>query len=64
MQSHPAEWMIWEAPPLPDTAAQLKARGVGIAVFYPCGNVSPEADYMETMRQNVERLRLVFDKPD
>lgn len=52
----PASVMLWEAEPLPATAARL--RGLGIApVVFATGAVPPPAgDYLDLMNGNVERL--------
>ncbi len=57
---HPAEWMLWEADPLPAVAERLAERGVRSAVFDPCAARPDEDDYLEVMRRNAENLRRVF----
>ncbi len=37
-ETHPADWMLWEAEPLPATRRRLEALGIRSAVFAPCGN--------------------------
>ncbi|MCO6456114.1 MAG: zinc ABC transporter substrate-binding protein [Pirellulaceae bacterium] len=59
-QQHPARWMIWEGPPLPEIESRLEQQGVRSVVFAPCGNVPPSGDLLSVMRQNVENLRPVF----
>lgn len=56
LASHPAKWMIWEGEPDEQTARRLKASGVSCVVFSPCANAPPTGDYLEVMRENVERL--------
>jgi zinc transport system substrate-binding protein len=60
LQEHPAEWMVWEGQPLPETASRLKELGVQSVVFDPCGNVPAEGDYLAIQRANVSNLKMVF----
>lgn len=55
-RSHPAEILIWESEPLPETARRLETLGVRSVVVDPAGNVSPRGDWLEIMNQNAERL--------
>lgn len=57
---HPAQWMLWEAEPLAETAARLRAQGVEPIVFDQCGNVPSAGDYLSVMRENVENLRRAY----
>lgn len=57
---HPAQWMIWESPPLPGTVQKLERLGVKSTVFDPCGNVPQKGDYLSVMRQNVSNLAVAF----
>lgn len=57
LRKHPAKWMIWEAPPAAGVAAELERRGVGVVVFYPCGNRPASGDYLSVMKGNIARLR-------
>ncbi len=60
LEDHRARWMIWETPPDDAIAARLKQHGVGSVVFYTCGNTPDSGDYLSTMKENIERLRSVF----
>ena len=60
LATHPAKWMIWEGPPLPQTVQKLKDLGVESIVFSPCSNVPPKGDYLSVMQQNVKNLALAF----
>ena len=60
LKDHKAEWMIWEAEPIPESVAKLKSIGVGSLVFDPCSNVPENGDFLSVMRQNVENLKLAF----
>jgi zinc transport system substrate-binding protein len=54
--AHPAEWMIWEASPLAETASNLAELGVRSVVFTP-GAGAPEAgDYLSLMSANAGAL--------
>jgi zinc transport system substrate-binding protein len=61
LQSHPAEWMIWEGEPLEASVAKLAAAGVGSTVFDPCGNRPEEGDFLAVMNENVENLRAAYE---
>jgi len=63
LEVHPAKWMIWEAPPQGETEEGLHRRGVSCIVFYPCGNSPPDGDYLQTMKDNIERLQAAFAAP-
>jgi len=63
IEEHAAKWMIWEGSPKEEIVEKLKQHGVGSAIFDPCGNAPARGDYMEVMRQNVERLKPVFQAP-
>jgi len=58
---HPAKWMIWEGEPIEDSVEKLKAMGVESLVFDPCSNIPNSGDFISTMQQNIENLKLVFD---
>jgi zinc transport system substrate-binding protein len=63
LATHPARWMVWEAPPLPETIVKLEEMGVRSVVFDPCGNVPERGDYLDVMRRNAENLASVFEGP-
>jgi zinc transport system substrate-binding protein len=54
---HPAQLMIWEGEPMPESVAALDAMTVASVVLDPCGNRPAEGDYMGVMRKNVAGLR-------
>ncbi|MHC4130775.1 MAG: metal ABC transporter substrate-binding protein [Planctomycetota bacterium] len=62
LQTHAAKWMIWEGPPGGDVVEKLRERGVNSVVFSPCGNVPEQGDYLSVMRENIERLKIVFQQ--
>jgi zinc transport system substrate-binding protein len=59
-EEHPADWMLWEGEPLPETAAKLAAMGVRSVVFDPCGNRPESGDYLSVMGQNLANLEVMF----
>lgn len=54
---HPAEFMIWEGEPAPESVAALAEWQIDSIVLDPCGNRPEEGDYMTVMRNNVANLR-------
>jgi zinc transport system substrate-binding protein len=56
LQTHPARLMFWEAPPLPEVAAELKKRGVSTTVFSTCNNVPESGDFLSVFRQSIADL--------
>ena len=54
---HPAEWMIWEGEPLPESIEKLKDLGISSLVVNPCGNQPEEGDWLSVMQANVAELR-------
>jgi len=62
LNNHPAQWMIWEGDPPPDTVEMLKSNGIQSVVFNPSANAPEQGDFLSVMRQNVENLRAVFSK--
>ena len=60
LQTHPAQWMIWEANPNPETVTQLKTMGISSLVFAPVANQPDTGDFLSIMQQNIENLQLAF----
>ena len=60
LEEHPARWMLWEAEPLPETAARLRQFGVESLVFSPAGNRPADGDYLSVMNGNARRLAAVY----
>jgi len=64
----PAQAMLWEADPLPETAARLhKELGLTSITFSPCELLSAKEreeglDYLAVMQANVKRLKPAFGK--
>jgi zinc transport system substrate-binding protein len=59
-QEHPAQWMIWEADPMPEIVARLRTMDINSVVFAPCANVPQQGDFLSVMRQNVANLSAAF----
>jgi len=60
LAEHPAQWMIWEGPPMPATVEALQKIGLDSLTFDPCGNVPESGDYLSVMRQNARALEKAF----
>lgn len=60
LSEHPAQWMIWEGEPLPETADRLRALGVQSIVFDPCGNRPEAGDFISVMSDNAKNLEVVY----
>ncbi len=60
LTTHPAQWMIWEGPPLEKSVQRLKKMGLGSVVFDPCANQPDSGDFLSIMQQNIKNLRPVF----
>lgn len=62
LATHPAELMIWEGEPLPETVRELGNRGVRIVVFDPCAAAPSGEDWLESMRENARSLGEAFSQ--
>jgi zinc transport system substrate-binding protein len=60
LEDHPAEWMLWEAEPLPEIAGRLRELGIESVVYDPCGNRPASGDFLSVMRQNASNLEAIF----
>jgi len=56
LESHPARWMIWEAPPLPEVKNRLRHLNVECIVVLPCGHAPSDSDWLAVMFENASRL--------
>jgi zinc transport system substrate-binding protein len=54
---HPAEFMIWEGEPEPESVAALAEWEIDSVVLDPCGNRPEQGDYLTVMQKNVANLR-------
>lgn len=59
-ESFPADWMLWEKPPLPEIAQQLDSMGIAIVVFDPCANRPASGDFLSVMQANIANLRRAY----
>ncbi|MFZ0468162.1 MAG: metal ABC transporter substrate-binding protein [Thiogranum sp.] len=59
-ESFPADWMLWEKPPLPEIAQQLDSLGIAIVVFDPCANRPASGDFLSVMQANIANLRRAY----
>ena len=55
--SHPAQLMLWEEEPLPETRDKLAQRGIQVVVFRPMGNRPAVGDFASGMAANIGRFR-------
>jgi zinc transport system substrate-binding protein len=51
--AHPARWMLWEAPPMPEIRRRLAAHGITALVFAPGANLPATQDWLSLMEANV-----------
>jgi zinc transport system substrate-binding protein len=56
LAQHPAQLMIWEGEPLPETTRELEARGLRSMVFSPPGNRPETGDFLSVMQENAAEL--------
>ena len=56
LETHPAQLMIWEAPPEAETRQRLAALGVAIAVYAPTAQPPETGDWLTAMQSNVAAL--------
>ncbi len=56
LKQHPAEWMIWEGKPLPESVKNLDSLGVKSIIFHPSANVPEKGHFLDVMRKNIENL--------
>lgn len=60
LTGHPADWMIWEGKPAPESVTRLRSMGIDSLIFDPCGNRPGEGDFLSVMQQNVQNLERAF----
>jgi len=56
----PAQWMIWEKPPLPEIGTRLDSLGIDVLVFDPCMNTPQQGDFLAVMTQNLNNLKRAY----
>lgn len=57
LEDHPAEWMLWEGEPLPETRKRLAELGVACVVLDPCGAPPAEGNFLSVMKANLKALQ-------
>lgn len=57
LREHPADLMIWEADPLPETTERLESPGFSVVVYAPGSNRSADGDWLSLMRGNARKLK-------
>ena len=62
LAKHPAQWMLWEAKPLEESARKLKELGIESVVFAPCGNAPADGDFLVAFRRNLAELESLFTR--
>lgn len=59
---HPASWMIWEDAPLQASIDRLAEMKISSLVFSPCFNRPEHGDFLAVMKQNIENMRVVYNR--
>ena len=62
LREHPAQLMIWEAPPLAGVRDRLLQMGIYSVVFSPVANTPENGDYGLVMEKNLQRLMDASDQ--
>jgi zinc transport system substrate-binding protein len=65
LENHPAKWMIWEGPPLDETAQRLAALGIQTIVFdtlagRPKPTSASKADFLALMSENLDQVERMY----
>ena len=58
--SHPSDWFIWEAEPIPANVRILQDRGLSSVVFDPAGAPPAEGDLFDSLDAATVALRRVY----
>lgn len=58
-----ASLMLWEDAPTPATRSRLDSMGIRVVVFEPGGASDGERDFIESMQENLQRLREAIPPP-
>ncbi len=61
LQSHPAEFMVWEGEPLEEVENRLAEMGLTSVIYDPCGNAPESGDFGSVMLQNHDNLKMAVD---
>ena len=59
LETHPARWMLWEAPPAPEIRRRLVQRGITPIVFAPAANLPVGEDWFAVMESNVSAFESI-----
>lgn len=62
IDNHPAEWMIWEGDPVPETVQRLAELGIQSVVFDPCAGKPDQGDFLSIMKKNMAAMQKVYSK--
>ena len=57
---HPSRIMIWEGQPAEATETRLKALGIETLVFEPCANHCAAGDFLQGMKNNLDRMERFY----
>jgi zinc transport system substrate-binding protein len=56
LETHPAQLMVWEAPPDSEIQHRLAALGVAIAIYAPSAQPPETGDWLSAMQSNIAAL--------
>ncbi|MHC4552832.1 MAG: metal ABC transporter substrate-binding protein [Planctomycetota bacterium] len=60
LQSHPADWMVWEDEPIQESITKLKGMNIESVVFSPCSTQPEQGNFMTVMQTNISLLDTIF----
>jgi len=60
-KTHHANWMIWEADPLPESAKKLQEMNIRGQVFSPGFAMQQHGDWLSRMQQNIDNMKKIFE---
>jgi zinc transport system substrate-binding protein len=60
LETHLAEWMIWEGIPDEQSVTKLQTLGVDSLVFDPVANAPDQGDFIAVMKSNIKELEKAF----
>ena len=61
LDTHNANWMIWEGQPEPQSVARLQQAGGKSLVFSPAAKMPSEGDFIAIMKNNITALEKAYD---
>lgn len=62
LETHPAEWMIWEGKPDEQSVTRLQTLGLNSLMFDPGANTPDEGDFISVMKNNIMELEKAFQR--